>query len=327
MRSKKSNNVIENVLYVESLFSLCLYEFVKSKTVKTMYILGSNICSDELFDKFDDCIVVNTDIQPLSLIEQVSFKFGMIPSRLKGVESLTAYDVEYFGHDHLKLSIFLRCKKFTIIEDGLSNYRPQKVTLLKGLVTKFLGLDYKPYGFDHRIKKIYLTNLQDVHPDICDKVVLVDRRKLLESINDIFDSYFKIDAPYETRDGNEFVVLVTQPLSEDGIVNESEKLVIYRHIIENINKKVIIKPHPREKTNYHICFSDLDVYVLDSHKLTETIHLISNLKTVITLFSSLTFEPNTNIELVSLGTAFNRKLVAKFGEINISDSNYNYLLK
>lgn len=49
------------------------------------------------------------------------------------------------------------------------------------------------------------------------------------------------------------IVILTQPLSEDGYISEAEKIKRYEEIIEMFYKKfdIIIKRHPREKTIYN----------------------------------------------------------------------------
>jgi len=44
------------------------------------------------------------------------------------------------------------------------------------------------------------------------------------------------------------ILLLTQPLSEDKIITEEEKIKIYREIIEKQNgRKIYIKAHPRRQ--------------------------------------------------------------------------------
>lgn len=56
-------------------------------------------------------------------------------------------------------------------------------------------------------------------------------------------------------------IIVTQPFSEDDVISEASKLDIYRKILDfiNNNDSVVIKPHPREKTDYEKCFPGISV--------------------------------------------------------------------
>lgn len=49
-------------------------------------------------------------------------------------------------------------------------------------------------------------------------------------------------------------LILTQPFSEMDIMTESDKLKLYAKVIEGIDGKVIIKPHPRERTDYSLYF-------------------------------------------------------------------------
>lgn len=66
----------------------------------------------------------------------------------------------------------------------------------------------------------------------------------------IFDFYnFDIDI---MKKYNRFSILCPQPFSEDNLISEEEKIEIYKKAFDSIqrNEKIIIKPHPREKTDY-----------------------------------------------------------------------------
>lgn len=84
-------------------------------------------------------------------------------------------------------------------------------------------------------------------------------------------------------------ILITQPLYEDGICSKEDKIKIYKQILSNYNlNEIVIKPHPRECTNWKEVFPD--VAVMPHHLPSEVIPLIiSDLDKVITFFSTAAF--------------------------------------
>lgn len=111
------------------------------------------------------------------------------------------------------------------------------------------------------------------------------------------------------------VLLITQPLSEDGIITEKEKIEMYKEIIEkNKLENIMIKPHPREKTNYKKIFPDVEL--IEGKFPLEILMLLGiNFKEVITIFSTaaLNFKGITNVNFI--GTEDNIYLKEKVGEI------------
>lgn len=84
-------------------------------------------------------------------------------------------------------------------------------------------------------------------------------------------------------------ILITQPLFEDGLCSKEDKIKIYKDILSNYDlNEVVIKPHPREVTNWKEVFPE--VSVMPHHLPSEVIPLIvSDLDRVITFFSTAAF--------------------------------------
>ncbi|MDT9426944.1 glycosyltransferase family 52 protein [Escherichia coli] len=81
------------------------------------------------------------------------------------------------------------------------------------------------------------------------------------------------------------VMILTQPLSEDGFISENEKIRLYDEIIKEYNdKKIVIRQHPRELTDYSLYFKDVKV-----NKVKAPVELVvlnsPMIKTAVTLFS------------------------------------------
>ena len=87
------------------------------------------------------------------------------------------------------------------------------------------------------------------------------------------------------------LLLLTQPLSEDGLITvtqEYEYLRIVKRLAERIGKKIIIKPHPREKYEKINYYRDLGFEVLEKLKNipVEIMLMLYQPKVVITVISS-----------------------------------------
>lgn len=112
------------------------------------------------------------------------------------------------------------------------------------------------YGRSRRIKNVYLLNPDKCPPSLRQKVKKHDfvyHYKSLTTINreyilKVFGVTSKLD--FNLLSGK--TILITQPLSEDGIVSESFKLALYSALISDNH---IIKPHPREVTDYNKHFT------------------------------------------------------------------------
>lgn len=115
------------------------------------------------------------------------------------------------------------------------------------------------------------------------------------------------------------VLLLTQPLSEDKIITEKEKIDIYREILLKENEKnIYIKAHPREKTNYKEVFKEFNINIIENSFPIEICLLLDiKFEKVITLFSTgaLSFKGKSEVEFI--GTEKYLKLYEKFGKVTI----------
>lgn len=237
---------------------------------------------------------------------------------------------EIYGLDHVFLGneVFYK-EELYLIEDGLINYsfynsfltKSLKVKMKKMLlffVKKIFNLKIKvPYGVDDLVKKIYLTGLATVPKKIANKVEIINLKNLWEkkteeeknAILKIFD----FDKNILKKIGFNAIILFTQPLSEDKILTEEEKIEVYSNILENYNNKsIIIKPHPREKTDYSKYFPSY--YVMKEKYPVEILGLVGiNIKKAVTIFSTAAFGLGKNIEIDFYGTEIHPKLFKRFG--------------
>lgn len=226
-----------------------------------------------------------------------------------------------------------------LLEDGAMNYNykileeeyKRKIkklrinNFIKKVIIEKRRKDYKRFGLSDKIKKIYLTGILPIPNLIKDKVEIININEIWSNLSqeakkEILE-VFNVDIEkFQTFDEEDKkVLLLTQPLSEDEIITEEEKIKIYREIIEKQNgRKIYIKAHPREKTNYGDIFKELNIKIIENGFPIELLLLLNiNFSKVITLFSTgaLNFKGRSEVEFI--GTEKYPKLYERFGKINI----------
>lgn len=230
-------------------------------------------------------------------------------------------DIYIYGNDDILFMIPFKNKEINLIEDGTVNYvlKTKKDTFLKKIKKKILlaPINYKTHGLSKRVKKIYLTGLAPIPKEIVHKVELINLKELWDKksfgeqreILDIFSFDLNIKESIKGRD----IILFTQPLSEDGIITEDEKIEIYLKIANKYpHDRLIIKTHPREKTNYKEIFSDN--LVLDNPFPFEILNLLDvKFNKAVTLFSTAALGLGENVEVDFYGTEVNQKILNYFG--------------
>lgn len=213
------------------------------------------------------------------------------------------------------------------LEDGLGNYTILKNKRIKFKINFFINLIFFfhksfPYygGIDKRIKKIYLTGLAPIPKEIAYKVELINLKELwskktLEEQSDILE-IFSFDLNIKEKIKGKDIILFTQPLSEDNIITEEEKIEIYSKIIKKYPKdRLIIKIHPREKTNYKDIFKEY--LVLDNPFPFEILNLLDvKFNKAITLFSTAALGLGIEVKVDFYGTEVHPKILEKVGSCN-----------
>ncbi len=81
------------------------------------------------------------------------------------------------------------------------------------------------------------------------------------------------------------IILVTQPLSEDEIVTEEQKQAFYRDIMQSYPAdEFVIKPHPREKTDWNTIFPNAPV--ISRQVPMELLSVMAPIEKLVTFFST-----------------------------------------
>lgn len=167
----------------------------------------------------------------------------------------------------------------------------------------------------NRIKGFYVTKVAPDNLVFKDKIIKIDlnkkwsekNKKMQNEILDIFN--------FKDEIKNKKVILLTQPLSEDKYITEKEKIEIYSKILKNFSEKeIIIKTHPREKTEYKIYFPEYEIL---STKIPLELLILKGvkIKKIVTLFSTGVFNVDKSVEVEFYGTEVHPKLLERFGSM------------
>ncbi len=183
-------------------------------------------------------------------------------------------DIQRFGSDHIgfECAIF-RKYPFELLEDGLLCYvedypyvwKSKRFQRLKTFLFFLLFSPHKRVGEEKTCVKIHLTGLKKAD-------ILNDPRVIIQSFpqlwanssevkrNNILD-IFGIERKMLEELKEKKWILLTQPFSEDKLISESSKIAMYKKIVDSISDKrnIVIKPHPREKTDYKLFFPEISV--------------------------------------------------------------------
>lgn len=109
---------------------------------------------------------------------------------------------------------------------------------IKRIIIEKRRKDYKRFGLSDKIRKIYLTGILPIPNLIKDKVEIININKICSSLSqeakkEILEVFNVNIEKFQTFDEeDEKILLLTQPLSEDEIITEEEKIKIYEEILE-----------------------------------------------------------------------------------------------
>lgn len=155
----------------------------------------------------------------------------------------------YLFNDRSKVARLLRLgfKGYSIIEDGLSNYRGIKFKLIEKLIhlLKFSHQKQRYLGDDTRCKYIYLLNVDNAPLYLKNKIKTIN---FINSslINQYCLAFFKADM----LDHNDQYILATQPISIAEFSKLDFDLCVYDKVLKYFKSKnihCVLKVHPREK--------------------------------------------------------------------------------
>lgn len=229
-------------------------------------------------------------------------------------ERMNLKSAQRFGFDDGSWTEYIvhTTNSFNLIEDGLINY-----TIIEKLLNKYNKSKLRrillrtpfmhiPYGLSDHVSNVYLTGISAIPQEIKKKVCIVNMKEMWDSCSERHQqeilNVFAIDS-HKLVTQNRSVLIITQPLSEDGIMSEVDKIGIYKKVIEYYgDSNVLIKPHPREKTNYAKIFPNIMVWEA-SFPIELIVYNDKNwgIKTVVTVYSTAVYSFDS-CERVILGS-------------------------
>ncbi len=315
---------MKKICITSSSYVLLIYILLNNKDFKeTLYITGENLIKNK---EVKNIKILKISIFPNIINRIINYVYFSI--LLKGKQKYVVY-----GQDHLSASnFFVEKYEFRVIEDGLS-FHDDYITRLKKnfsdenrikrFIRKLLKINYH-HALDERIKKIYVSNLDTLSKEYSrKKIECFNINKLWKDIGNSkkeeIKNFFNIDDDvlHQTCYKDTHILLLTQPLSEDGYITEREKINIYSKIIKDNYKNILIKPHPRELTNYQNYFENI---VLLNKDIPIELYSLLGMKfyKVVSLFSTSVFNSFIECDREVLGTVKNKKLELEFGKIEYS---------
>lgn len=323
---------MQKIIYVNTVYSLFLSFLIAPDIEKNLYLFNEDF-SIKILKNIDSKIILK--------------KYKKIPKIIRWIfirkylkKFLNEYKSKFEGkdfyiHDHLMYSQFLLNNiqaKFFLIEEGTINYtfvedkieevmKENSILYRKTyLVEKFFSI----MGVSQKIEKIFLTGILPVPESIEKKVELAkitklwdrlsseEKRKILKIFN------IELNMIENLKKSKKGILLITQPLSEDKIISEKEKIEIYRGILlkKKVNK-VFLKIHPREKTDYRKHFKEFDIEIITKEFPIEILSFFNiEFEEVVTLFSTSVFNFKNKYKIDFIGVDNYPKLLEKFGNIN-----------
>lgn len=318
---------MKKILIENTQYSLFLYFLINKELDDTHYIVSSSLgvdvinrlkasgCSVYVFDATLNGNILMKTLKLTKEMLRLFFHSRMLKKKR---------DIEVFGNDNITHARFFLSNGIKIIEDGIANYReynPESKTMREKMLRHFTlnSSGYIPFGYDDRVKNVFLTGLMPIPCGLINKVITIDVfelwRQLEERKKQLVLKIFGLENIIISSKPINNVLLLTQPLSEDGYISECDKIEIYRKLISKYSKdKIVLKRHPRELTDYEHYFPDVSVF--PSSAPIEIIQCIGGkFNKVVTLFSSaaLQFE-DASVDFY--GTRFDSRLESSFGIIN-----------
>ena len=307
--------------YWELLLSLIILEQSKSKD--NILIISGNEIDNEILIKLEKYYkFIKFNFKSNKFIKLFTFYYKInyfLPKKLNSILIHSKRIISFSDQDVVTRYFIKNKKNIDLYEHGSVHYQEKFDDLPQKIKSKIFGME-KPYGRNKYIKNIYLRGTGKIPKDIEDKVVLIDIEYLWslikkESEDRIFE-IFGLDSEEIKKVRSKEIILFTQPFSEDNVLSEKEKIELYKHIIENYNiEKLLIKSHPREKTNYKKEFPKITV--IDQRIPSELLLFTkANFSRVATVFSTSISIFLKKSEVDFYGTEVHPKLFKYYGNVD-----------
>lgn len=240
----KSYVIDENV-------SSCQY-FIEKSTDKSysqiVKILDVNRTSENIVFVFDW-----DDFTPLKLSKFNRIKKNLYKLKIDIRNNISSEETEVlvFSENNvlfqMYFSLFGKSRKIFKMEDGVLDYLEnlKKDNSVKTILKKILLQKHNfLYSYRDYFKEFDKVIMLSKHLNVPNQKY-VDLIRFKESIIDCINSIYQ-DVQILESSGK--VLLLTQSLSEDDVINENDEIELYENILKSLHKQeliAIIKPHPR----------------------------------------------------------------------------------
>ena len=319
---------VRRVCIVDSSYSLLLYFMISSidEINATFFVWGNGVPKKtRSFFKEKSVFIINdpkdTRWRPKSMRSFFWQLYYYYIGSYIDYPFLRKKNITYWGHDHLFYSpYFFHGNKYNAIEDGLLNYKPQPESTSYPFFKKMLCGGPLAIRHNYRFQQStceheYLTGIVKDAPCMESSKAIVKSIKQLwdeqtEVKKNIICTYYDLTKEEIDKLKTYSVVILTQPFSEDRVLTEEEKVEMYREQISSIDKsEIVIKPHPRETTDYNLYFPD--TFVFNKKIPMELLNLLGiHFSVAYTVSSTSAF--NISESIVMWGTEINEKLLKKY---------------
>lgn len=332
MRSKLFKRY-KAIAYLPTSYAILQYLLLRLYSTEDTLFLVDNICQKELIYRLPHACSFCTRPTKSRILSRIKLYWHYLIlyflSRRHSIVVLSSHPVYvdpcicYFDH-------------VIYLEDGFSNYKVRSVKMpckpvsrMERLKRKLTGPQFPALGWAAKVEKIYLTGILPIPAGIKDKVELINLQALWDKrspgekqkITHLFLSEEVASFTSQTIP----VLLLTQPVSEDigPRFTEEEKIEMYRELLSGIDERtVLIKTHPREKTDYRKYFPQATV--LDTYCPMELMIIMGmKVEKAITVNSTAIYSLADSVEKV-IGAArpsskIKKMLTILWGEASITD--------
>ncbi|MDF2153916.1 glycosyltransferase family 52 [Vibrio sp. CAU 1672] len=239
---KRVTSDYNNVCYVNSIFALFLYLYINKGDKNTLFV--SHVDFEGLLkeSRLDNVIIVDTKRN--RNWDSLLHKFGLLK-----------YDLTefiqgklFFGHDHLTFAFLFDFDNASVLEDGTGNYGGP-IALKKRIRRALKGRVVSPLGYGKQVKTVYLSKPEQADRRLQKKVAAFSVVDLLDYTR---NHSLKKVLTHDHQSLSNQNILFTQPISD--LITEEGKIKLYQQIVDEYQISVI-KPHPRETTDYAAHFS------------------------------------------------------------------------
>jgi hypothetical protein len=200
----------------------------------------------------------------------------------KQLKFLLLYEKVFIYTDYSNIGAYLLIKRrqYHLIEDGFNMFKEFDVYRLHGKQLFLKKVLYElfniPYciGVVSNIIDIEVNDKDNLNTNIGVPILQVPRNELIEKLDEYaLDKILYIfDMQICFKENRKKLLLITQPLTETGIVkNVEEQIAYYKAALKPYYNEydVYIKPHPRDNADYISILENGAVKILDKNSPVE----------------------------------------------------------